>query len=775
MFKKELFACCLFVSISNFSYAQYDPEMLKLFGIDPALVEQLESGNVIEGENTFPIFVNGEEKGVIKLNYLRNNNFYIDKSIVNELGLINNLTEGEQNTFLDNYPESKIIYENAAINIFTDSENIQKEFGIKPQSGFGAFLNYILEYDKELRTEEDEASDVVSANISMGVNFNGYLYRNNITYNNVSDKISINYNYIQKNFIDYKKVIKIGDIYTLNPYHASTSILGAQIGSDSYFISTARARVVGTVSTQSRIEIYINETLKIYETTVPSGYYELDDVYLPLATNEIRVVEIGQDGSFNEKFEPVQQIGFNLTDEVEFAVTAGVANQNLIDNDRTDSSIYDSWVVSGYTDLYKQQNLKLTTGALVADDYYFAGLGYVQNGIKNIFLDSFSIESGISYDSDEYGDGYYGLTSLNATYFNDYNLNIYGRIQSEDYRTLESLPNNFEKQYSVSLAMPLIGFDYASFGYNKSFIRNEDDLTSYTVILTRTFDNDSSISIDGYYDSNDEWNTSITYSIPLNSHPYHTSLDASAFLTKDSTTYETNLNGAYNDYNYGLSLTKDQTNSEASVSATVDRDFKDVEVSTGLFASGGGVENGFISLEGGIAYSDGNYDFTSETIGDTFAFVEINDYDNVEIEAGSSDILTSNGIAVIPDLEPYEDNQIIVQTHTLPKNTTLRNGYQEINLSYGSVGKVKIDTKPFYSRLIKIVDKNRKPIIQNTLIVSLDDEYITSVGIDGLIFFESEVTQNKYKAKVGKNDCFFDLSKSVKISNESKIEMVVCE
>lgn len=760
--------------IPLYAEANFNPELLEQFGIDPSIVEQLESGNVIQGENTFPVFINGEEKGVMTLNFLSNNDFYINEEVIDALNLVDNLSEDNENTFLKNYRDSKIVYENASINIYIENRFIKKDLKKYEQKGFGIFANYTLDYDKELSDEEVSISDSVIANVDVGANMNGYLYRGNFLYNNFNDEIISGYNYLQKNDIKTKRSYKIGDISTLSPHHPNIDLLGGQIASYNTSTSTAKARFTGTASGQTRLEVYISDNIKIYEKRVPSGYYEIDDLYVPLSVSEIRIVERSANGDFKERLEPVQSIAFNLSDELEYALSAGVANTKLFESLNgtifEDEVDYDSWVVSGYSDIYKKGALNSQASLMLGEDYYFTGVNLIESDLPNNFFKSGNIETGVSYKDNV---GYYVAGNLNGYYSNGYSLNLYSRYQNKNFRTLEADDLDLELQYSASFSFPAQVMDAVSISYGKSFYYDNDPVDTVGLVMTKVFSDDTYLSIEGVYDSNDEWTASAVLSIPVFSSKHHTGVDLSVFTSRDSTTYEASVNGDVNSYEYDISTSKERGGSSAA-SLALNKTYRNVYTSAGVYASEGGLENAYVSLEGGMAYSDGNYDLTSDSVDDTFGFVKIDDFDNVSIETPSGMVTTSNGVALMPYLTPNSYNEIIIDTKTLPKNATLLNGYQEVYTNDGDVVFLKMETQPFYSSLVRLIDKDGKPLDQNYVILSKDNEFVTTVGLDGIIFFEQKASDLIYKAKRDRKECFFDLSKLEK-EKDSVIEFTKCE
>lgn len=760
----------------------FSQELLEQLGIDPSIIEKIDSGNVLTGKTLLPVYVNGTKVDNLELDFVEGNDFYVDKDFIDRIGLIDELTD-KRETFKEIYTEASVEYKNEVINIYIPNSYFKPDPSPK-QKGRGGFVNYNLDYDKELSNEEgDSAEDIFSANVDYGLNFDGYLYRAGFSYDNFNDDFNFSYNYLQKNFFSRKTLGRIGDVFTLNPLHNGVDVLGVQYTSDSNFLSSSVARVEGNVSTQTRVEIYINQDILIYQDTVSPGYYEFDDVVLPFSATTLRVVERGVDGAFNEREVLVQQTGFTLGDEVEFAITAGIANEYVVNNENEDddfdleSSEYNDWVVSGYSDLYKTENDRLQGSFLIGKDYYFGASSYTQTNLNFYKLSSYTFDAGFSYDNteDDLGEGFFVSTSANFILEQESGLNIFGRYETEEFRNIDTNPSDLEAQYSLSAYSKIPFFDSGSLSYNRSFFYDDSPIASVNLSLQKFYEDESYFNIEAFYDSEDEWNVNFFVSIPINDTKYIDFVDFGYLRDRTEEQLDAAISGNIKDYEYNARYSYFVEEESSTASINVSKDYKDTYVSTGVFITEDGFDNGFVSLEGGFAFStEGYYDFTSETIDDTFAFIEIGDLDDVEVETFGANVYTDEGVAVIPSVDPFRDNTVTIVTRTLPENVTVDNGIRQINLPFASIGKIVVPTKPFYASLIRLVDKDNVPLDTNYVITTMDDIFVTTVGFDGLVFFEVETSDTKFKATKTGKECLFDLSKIKETEDNTNIGVVLC-
>lgn len=770
-------------SFANQETEGFSIEMLNKLGIDPSLIKELDEGRIEGGEKTVMVYLNGSMIDFFELNFVDNNDFYIDKKFFEKLNLDEELLILDKDLFKNVFSDARVIYdyENASINL-TIPYYYFKENKEPKQEGRGGFVNYKINYDQSLENDSgDSISDTLSIDSNYGLNFDGFLFRGGASYNNFNDEINFKYNFIQKNLIDRKTIFRTGDIFTFNPYHSNIEILGVQYTSDNAFSTSSTIRIEGNVSSPSRVEVYANNDLLIYTTTVPSGFYELTDVVLPFTLTTLRVLEIGEDGLVNERDVSVQQTEFNIAEDSEFAFSVGYANRNVIEQNEEDlgevtDTLYDDWVVSGYTDVYKDETSKITTSALIGEDYYFLGAGYIKNLEEPFYtFRSFNIETGANY-SDEFNEGFFASGSLNFNYSDNYNLNLFSRYESLYFKQLENDPTNFKSQYSLSLSTPIILFDTMSLSFNKNYYYEDLDSThSVNLNFQKTFDNDSYVGLESFYDSDDQWNVNLFVSIPISFTDKINYVDFGYLKDSFDDQFEVSASGSTNGYNYNGTARHFKNENFSSGSLNVNKNYEDIYLNAGVFATDDGIENVYGEMRGGFGFnSKGYYDFLPEYVSDTFGFVTINELDNVKIRTPNADIITENGIALIPSITPYKKNVIEVVTSSLPENTTLDNGYQEMYLSYSSIGELNISTKPFYQSLIRLVDKDGIPLTSDYIVVDTNDYFITIVGFDGLVFFESEEIYKTYKAKKIEEECTFILSDAEFLEEDSNVKTVEC-
>lgn len=756
MEKKKIIS--LFFMMPLVSYADYDQELLRNYGIDPSIIALLDEGFVLPGQHTFPVYVNGRNKGLIKLTFIDKNDFYIDESLLLQLGLKNKLKLEERNTLLNNYPKAYVEYKNAEINIFIDNEELYTELKREEQKGFGFFANYLFDYDRAFSIEDQSEQDAYYLNLNMGLNVNGYFYRTGLNYDNFSNKITSNYNYFQKNFLNEDVVVKLGDVNILNPSYPNISILGLQYSSDYRGITTVRSRVSGTAKINSIIEIFTPDNVKIYETKVSTGYYELTDVFTPIYVNKLKIVEKGDDGSYIEREQELERVSFDLNNNREYSLSIGFANRKLATWE-AESGLYDSYVLSGYSDLYTTESFKTIGSVFIAEDYYFTAGQLIKINKKGNLIRSFGIETGGSSSTKTKQSGGYVVSNLSSTY-NGVNLNAFVRWNDKKFQYLDTEGSDSKLRYSLSLSTRLNYIDSFAIGFAKEYYYSDRQLYSTNVLMQKSFKNKSRLYLEGTYDSENNWNVGLTYSIPLFA-KNHNNFDMSYYTNRENETYETSVNGILSDYRYGVRMKKN-TAGRNSASFYLDKTYEASHMMTSAYVSDEGLQNINFSAEGGLACSTKHCSYTPNLVSDTFAFVKVDDLDNIELNTPSGVVKTKEGVALIPSLNDSVENEITINTKTLPRDVVIDNGYKKIKPSYGDIEHIEIKTAPFYNQLLQLVDENREPIDQNYIIVDMEDRFITTVGFDGFVFFEKTPKNNIYKAKRDSKECIFDLSKEIK-------------
>jgi len=174
-----------------------------------------------------------------------------------------------------------------------------------------------------------------------------------------------------------------------------------------------------------------------------------------------------------------------------------------------------------------------------------------------------------------------------------------------------------------------------------------------------------------------------------------------------------------------------------------------------------------LGASGGLLIADGHF-FTSKKLNQSFALVEVAGYNNVGVGLGSSMLSKTNasGIALIPQLVPYQLNSVRLNAADLPVSADIDSLEQVAIPAYRSVVKVTFPVRSGRGALLKIRmdDENVAPA---GAIVQIDgDKQEFYVARRGEAFVTGLQASNTVLLKWNNQQCTFTVSLPPEAQNE---------
>ncbi len=117
-----------------------------------------------------------------------------------------------------------------------------------------------------------------------------------------------------------------------------------------------------------------------------------------------------------------------------------------------------------------------------------------------------------------------------------------------------------------------------------------------------------------------------------------------------------------------------------------------------------------LEANGGLVLADGSM-FATQHVDQSFALVEVGDYDNVGVGLGNN-VLTSTdgqGRALVPRLMPYQNNPVRLNPDDLPVSAEIDSVEQYVVPSYRSGVKVTFPVRGGHGALLKIEFDDGQP------------------------------------------------------------------
>ncbi|QGW85840.1 outer membrane usher protein [Enterobacter asburiae] len=639
----------------------------------------------------------------------------------------------------------------------------------------------LLSYDMNAWHSESNGSTSESAYMGLryGLNMGPWRLRSRGNLNWDKDngtKYSSQDIYLQRDITPLSAQFVVGDSYTRGDAFDSISLRGTRIYSDDRMLpmgSTGYAPVIrGTANSNAKVSVTQSGN-KIYETSVPPGAFEINDLSTTGYGNDLLVTIEEADGSkrsFTVPFSSVTQM-----------LRPGATRWDVGLGELNDDSLIDAPKV-GYGTLYYGLNNTFTgyIGAQYSDmDFYSGILGLAMNTSIGAFaLDATQSHANIEGLNTLSGQSY-RLTFSKMIEATDTSFNVAAyRFSTEDYLSLNDaaqLQDSIKRQkYSnrsyasnnalyadyqrtknqvqISLNQPLssgensFGSLYVSgtwqdywnatgstsnynIGYNNSFTYG-----SYSLSLQRTYDQ---------YGKKDD-SVYLSLSIPLNVFSHDgsrsggfsninmglrsdlkggTSVNTSAGGNTQDNKISYSVSAASNSGNYG---NLNQISGYGSLNSAYGP--------LGLSASFGddNSKQYSASYSGGMVLHSGGIAFAPGSIGDSdaLALVKASGAKGAGIGFGSSEIGDS-GYGILPYMSAYRENRVYLDISTLENDVEITNTSEITVPRSGSVVLVNFETNEGRSLILELQRTDKGFIPLGADVLNEKNESVGTVGQAG--------------------------------------------
>ena len=639
----------------------------------------------------------------------------------------------------------------------------------------------LLSYDMNAWHSESNGSTSESAYMGLryGINMGPWRLRSRGNLNWDKDngtKYSSQDIYLQRDITPLNAQFVVGDSYTRGDAFDSISLRGTRMYSDDRMLpmgSTGYAPVIrGTANSNAKVSVTQSGN-KIYETSVPPGAFEINDLSTTGYGNDLLVTIEEADGSkrsFTVPFSSVTQM-----------LRPGATRWDVGLGELNDDSLIDAPKV-GYGTLYYGLNNTFTgyIGAQYSDMDFYAGiLGLAMNTSIGAFaLDATQSHANIEGLNTLSGQSY-RLTFSKMIEATDTSFNVAAyRFSTEDYLSLNdaaqlqdsitrqkysnrSYASNdalyadsqrTKNQVQISLNQPLnsgensFGSLYVSgtwqdywnatgstsnynIGYNNSFTYG-----SYSLSLQRTYDQ---------YGKKDD-SVYLSLSIPLNVFSHDgsrsggfsnvnmglrsdlkggTSVNTSAGGNTQDNKISYSVSAASNSGNYG---NLNQISGYGSLNSAYGP--------LGLSASFGddNSKQYSASYSGGMVLHSGGIAFAPGSIGDSdaLALVKASGAKGAGIGFGSSEIGDS-GYGILPYMSAYRENRVYLDISTLENDVEITNTSEITVPRSGSVVLVNFETNEGRSLILELQRTDKGFIPLGADVLNEKNESVGTVGQAG--------------------------------------------
>lgn len=596
-------------------------------------------------------------------------------------------------------------------------------------------------------------NDSMYAAFNTGVNLGAWRFRANGNYNWTDDggsNFDFQNRYVQRDLPALRSQLIIGEAYTTGETFDSVSIRGARLYSDSRMLPSQLANyapvIRGVANSNAKVTI-TQSGYKIYESTVPPGPFEINDLSPSGYGSDLIVTIEEADGSkrtFSQPFSSVTQMQ-----------KPGVGRWDISAGEVNDDDLRDDPYMGQGTYYYGLNNyLTVYTGVQATNNHYLAGLLGV--GLNTPFgalgLDVTHSRTEIPDDKTYQGQSY-RLTwnKLIEPTNTSFNVAAY-RYSTQDYLGLndalqliddakykddgdrDTMDNyaRMKNQITLSISQPLQDgeMDYGSFYLSGSWTdywATGDSRSDYTLGYGKGFSWGSmSLNLQRTWDEDGEKDDSlyINFSIPL-ANLLGGESRRSGF-TNLSTQMRTDFNGGHSLSMNSSGNNEDNTlNYSVNTGYTMQKESKDIsdvggyasyqspwgDISASASANSDSNRQYSLSTDGGFVLHRGGLTFTNDNFSnnDALVLVKAPGAKGARINGGSSTI-DRWGYGASNALSAYRENQVSLDIDTLENDIELKSTSTMLVPRDGAVVFASFETDQGRSAIVNITRSDGKVI-----------------------------------------------------------------
>lgn len=639
----------------------------------------------------------------------------------------------------------------------------------------------LLSYDMNAWHSESNGSTSESAYMGLryGLNMGPWRLRSRGNLNWDQDngtKYSSQDIYLQRDITPLSAQFVVGDSYTRGEAFNSLSLRGARMYSDDRMLpmgSTGYAPVIrGVANSNAKVSV-LQSGNKIYETSVPPGSFEINDLSTTGYGNDLQVTIEEADGSkrtFTVPFSSVTQM-----------LRPGASRWDVGVGELNDDSLLDTPKV-GYGTLYYGLNNTFTgyMGAQFTDMDFYAGIIGLA---MNTQIGAFAIDATQSHAEIEGLDTLSGQ-SYRVTYSKmiettntSFNVAAY-RFSTEDYLSLsdaaqlrdgiarqkysnrsydsnEALYEDYQRtknQVQISLNQPLnsgensFGSLYVS-GTWQDYWNATGSTSNYNIGYNNSFTYGSySLSVQRTYDQNGKKDDSVYLSLSIPLSVFSRDSERSGGFSninmglrsdlKGGTSFNTSAGGNTQDnkVSYSVSAASNSGNygnlNQISGYGSYNSEYGPL----GLSASFGddNSKQYSASYNGGMVLHSGGVAFAPGSIGDNdaLALVKASGAKGAGIGFGSSEIGNS-GYGILPYMSAYRENRVYLDISTLENDVEIKNTSEITVPRSGSVVLVNFETDEGRSLILELQRTDKGFIPLGADVLNEKNETVGTVGQAG--------------------------------------------
>lgn len=592
--------------------------------------------------------------------------------------------------------------------------------------------------------------------------------------------------YVQKAFPQIHGVVTLGDYFTNSDFIDSLPYRGVNISSDDRMLPNSMVgyapRIRGYAKTNAKVEVRQQGNL-IYQTTVPPGNFEINDLYPTGFGGELQVSVIESNGAIQKFSIPYASVIEMLRPQMSrYSLTLGQFRDSNIK--------LTPWLIQGKYQQGINNYLTAYSAAQGTQQYFSVLLGTAfSTPIGAISFDVTHSNAEFAQQPKMTGQSYrlsysklFSPTHTNltlATYrystenylklrdailirdLQQQNIDSFsvGKQKSEFQLTLnQALPNQWGNFYLVgswtnywNQSTPNKQFQL---GYSNQFKDLTYSLSAINSEITQA---------DGRAGQDTQYLASLSFPLDFKK----TSLNLNSVLSEDSQILS--LSGfTGNRLNYGASISsQDQGQTNLNINGNYKTNYTTIGASISYADS---YQQEMLNLSGNIvAHSQGLLFGPDQA--QTMVLVYAPDATGAQVGNTPGLSINKKGYAVIPYVTPYRMNDISLDPQNMSTQVELAESSLRIAPYAGSITKVQFTTKKGYALFISTTDLDGSHLPFAAQVYNQNNEVIGIVAQGSRIYLRTPLSHNRLYVKWGdksteKCELEYDITDQIKHNNQ---------
>jgi outer membrane usher protein len=611
-----------------------------------------------------------------------------------------------------------------------------------------AFVNYQVsaQQGRSHQTGHNSSQDLY---LNSGLNLGAWRLRSNNAFRSDAQgerTWSRAYTYLQRDLPGTHSQLTLGETYTPGDVFRSVPIKGVQIASDMSMLPDSLQNyapiIRGVAQTRAKLEIRQNG-YPIYSTYVSAGPYEINDLTTAGGSGELEIILTEADGQVRRFTQPYATLN-NLLREGVWRYSTSLGRYNAPSYSVDDAMLWQGTLATGVgwdSTLY---------GGLMGNDFYQAGTLGIGKNLGSIGALSFDVTRSTAdidpHDSRRNVQGMSYAVKYGKTFETRTNVRFAGyRYSTEGYRDFSEAvrERSADQRFRGSRRSLLEASVFQDIGPHSSlsltlsqedFWRSDDQQRQFQFNFSTRYNRVSYSLYASRSLNDDQFNDrqfGLSLSMPLD-------FGRSTTATYDVRENQGQLNqraalsgrGEGDRLNYRASLSNNESHQQ---SAELSLGYQAPFASLGAGLTQGTDYNSLSLNASGALLLHGDGLELGPYLGETSGLAHVPDIAGVGLLNASSARTNNRGYALIPYLQPYRVNRVILDTDQLDPNVEIDNGVTQVVPRRGAVVKATFPARTVQRLVLTTRDSRGAALPFGAQVSNADDEILGIVGQAGQV------------------------------------------